>query len=93
MLDKGLRGHVSQIIPGEWAPMSGLGVLWAEMKVSPTVAQWGVLGAISGERICYPFTLASCAVLNPAVAPSSTHSPPPCGVSRVRECCGGGVTK
>lgn len=54
MLDKGLRGHVSRIIPGEWAPMSGLGVLWAEMKVSPTVAHGEYLVPFLGRGFATP---------------------------------------
>lgn len=54
MLDRGLRGHVSQIIPGEWALMSDLGMLWAEMKVSPTVAHGEYLVPFQGRGFATP---------------------------------------
>lgn len=54
VLDKSLRGHVSQIIPGEWALMSGLGVLWAEVKVSPTVAHGEYLVPFWGRGFATP---------------------------------------
>lgn len=54
MLDRGLQGHVSQIIPGEWALVSDLGMLWAEMKVSPTVAHGEYLVPFQGRGFATP---------------------------------------
>lgn len=89
VLGKGLRGHVSQAIPGEWALLPGLGAPWTKMKMTPPVAHGQYLVLLLGRGLATPslqLHMQFLLLLLLLPLPAPTHHP------HVVECHGGGLT-